>query len=128
MKQKDFSLIHTDEAPAAVGAYSQGLEVDGTYYFSGQIGIDPATMELKRSFAGQLEQVLKNIDALLKASGLTRSNIIKSTVFLTDINNFPVVNDAYKTFFTEPFPVRSCIEASKLPKGALVEIEVTAHN
>ncbi|WP_286842669.1 RidA family protein [Idiomarina sp. UBA4206] len=120
------TIISTDLAPAAVGTYSQGVIVGDTYYFSGQIGIDPATGILADSFGAQLRQTLNNIDGLLKSQHLDRSNIIKTTIFLTDLNNFAAVNEAYKAFFKEPYPARSCVEASALPKGAVVEIEVLA--
>ncbi len=127
MSQSKAKIIETKKAPAAIGAYSQALEVHGTYYFSGQIGIDPGSMELKPTFEGQIDQILENIDALLEASNLDRSNIVKSTIFLTNLDNFGAVNAAYSKYFKDRFPARSCVEASKLPKGALVEIEVIAH-
>jgi 2-iminobutanoate/2-iminopropanoate deaminase len=127
MSQSRAKIIETKKAPAAIGAYSQALEIDGVYYFSGQIGLDPETMELKPTFEGQVDQILKNIDALLEVSNLKRSNIVKSTIFLTDLAKFGVVNAAYTEYFKEKFPARSCVEASSLPKGALVEIEVIAH-
>lgn len=119
-------IVKTDKAPAAVGTYSQGVAVNGTYYFSGQIGIDPATGNLVEGFNGQLKQVMKNIDGLLTSQGLTRESIVKTSIFLTDLNNFAEVNQAYVEFFKEPFPARSTVEVSKLPKGAVVEIEVIA--
>ena len=127
MSQSKANIIETKKAPAAIGAYSQAMEVNGTYYFSGQIGLDPISMELKPTFETQVDQILKNIDALLEASNLVRSNIVKSTIFLTDLANFGVVNAAYTEYFKERFPARSCVEVSTLPKGALVEIEVVAH-
>lgn len=119
-------IVKTDKAPAAVGTYSQGVAVGGTYYFSGQIGIDPATGNLVEGFSAQLKQVMKNIDGLLSSQGLTRESIVKTSIFLTDLNNFAEVNQAYVEFFKEPYPARSTVEVSKLPKGALVEIEVIA--
>jgi 2-iminobutanoate/2-iminopropanoate deaminase len=127
MSQSKAKIIVTKKAPAAIGAYSQAMEINGTFYFSGQIGLDPVSMELKPTFETQVEQILKNIDALLEASNLERSNIVKSTIFLTDLANFGAVNAAYTEYFKERFPARSCVEASNLPKGALVEIEVIAH-
>lgn len=121
------NIIMTEKAPAAIGAYSQGMEINGTYYFSGQIGIEPASMTLSPKFETQLDQILLNIDALLEACNLKRSNIVKSTIFLTDLDNFGAVNAAYTAYFKKQFPARSCVEASNLPKGALVEIEVIAH-
>lgn len=120
------TIIETDLAPAAVGTYSQGVLVGNTFYFSGQIGIDPKTGILADGFGPQLRQILANIDGLLKSQNLTRDNIVKSTIFLTDLNNFTAVNEAYLAFFKAPFPARSCVEASALPKGAVVEIEIIA--
>lgn len=120
------TIIETDLAPAAVGTYSQGVLVKDTYYFSGQIGIDPKTGILADSFGGQLRQTLNNIDGLLKSQNLSRENIIKTTIFLTDLSQFSVVNEAYAAFFKQPYPARSCVEASALPKGAVIEIEVIA--
>ena len=119
-------IVQTDNAPAAVGTYSQGVAVNGTYYFSGQIGIDPKTGNLVEGFIPQMTQVMKNIDGLLSSQGLTREDIIKTSIFLTDLNNFSAVNDAYVEFFKAPYPARSTVEVSKLPKGAVVEIEVIA--
>lgn len=119
-------IVNTDLAPAAVGTYSQGVAVNGTYYFSGQIGIDPKTNVLVEGFNAQLAQVMKNIDGLLTSQGLTRENIVKTSIFLTDLNNFGAVNDAYVEFFKAPYPARSTVEVPKLPKGAVVEIEVIA--
>lgn len=119
-------IVSTDLAPAAVGTYSQGVAVNGTYYFSGQIGIDPKTGELLAGFDAQLNQVMRNIDGLLSSQNLKREDIIKTSIFLTDLGNFGAVNVAYTEFFKAPYPARSTVEVSKLPKGALVEIEVIA--
>ncbi len=120
------NIINTDKAPAAVGTYSQGVEHNGTYYFSGQIGLEPTSMTLKEGFKGQLDQILANIDGLLQACDLTRENIIKTSIFVTDLGNFSLVNEAYTNYFQAPYPARSCVEVPALPKGALVEIEVIA--
>jgi len=114
------------KAPKAVGTYSQAALVGDIYYFSGQIGLDPESMILQDGFQNQLEQVMKNIDACLEGVNLKRTNIFKTTIFLTDLSNFSAVNEAYLKFFQAPFPARSCVEARALPKGALVEIEVLA--
>lgn len=119
-------IVNTDNAPSAVGTYSQGVGVNGTYYFSGQIGIDPKTNQLCESFNSQLNQIMKNIDGLLNSQGLSRSNIIKTSIFLTDLKNFSAVNEAYIQFFKAPYPARSTVEVSALPKEALIEIEVIA--
>ena len=119
-------IIKTDLAPQAVGTYSQGVKFNGVYYFSGQIGIDPKTNEMSKSFEGQLSQIMKNIDGLLKSQDLDRSNILKTTIFLQDLKDFDKVNQTYIEYFKEPYPARSCVQAAKLPKDALVEIEVIA--
>ena len=120
------NIISTDKAPAAVGTYSQGVFHNGVYYFSGQIGLDAKTGELANGFDAQLENVLKNIDGLLTSQGLTRENIIKTTIFMTDLAQFGKVNEAYIKFFTSQYPARSTVQVSALPKGAVVEIEVLA--
>ena len=120
------TIVKTDKAPAAVGTYSQGVVFNGVYYFSGQIGFDSQTGELAATFDAQLENILKNIDGLLESQGLTRNNIIKTTVFLTDLKEFSKVNEAYINFFQAPYPARSCVQVSALPRGAVVEIEVIA--
>ncbi len=122
----DKKIIATDKAPAAVGTYSQGVFHNGVYYFSGQIGLDAKTGEMANGFDAQLETVMKNIDGLLHSQDLTRSHIIKTTVFMTDLAQFGKVNEAYTKFFTAPFPARSTVQVSALPKGAVVEIEVIA--
>ena len=119
-------IVSTDKAPAAVGTYSQGVAVNGTYYFSGQIGLNAQTGNLAEGFQAQLDTVMNNIDGLLNSQDLKRENIVKTSIFLTDLNNFGAVNEAYIAFFKAPYPARSTVEVSKLPKGALVEIEVIA--
>ena len=120
------TIISTPEAPMAIGAYSQGINLNGVCYFSGQLGISPESGELSQGLHSQIEQILKNIDALLKSQKLRRQDVIKTTVFLTDLNDFAQINEAYQGYFSEPYPARSCVEVSALPKKALVEIEVIA--
>lgn len=120
------NIISTELAPAAVGTYSQGVEYNGTYFFSGQIGLNPKTGEMPTDFEGQVKQIMSNIDGLLQACSITREHIIKTSIFVTDLGNFSKVNEAYIEYFSEPYPARSCIEVPALPKGALVEIEVIA--
>ncbi|MCB9091815.1 MAG: RidA family protein [Halobacteriovoraceae bacterium] len=120
------NVINNTNAPQAVGTYSQGVEYNGVYYFSGQIGINPDSGELEKTFDDQLQRVMKNIDALLEGTNLKRENILKTTIFLTDLANFSLVNEAYIGFFKEPYPARSCVQVPALPKGALIEIEVIA--
>lgn len=120
------NIISTDLAPAAVGTYSQGVEHNGVFYFSGQIGIDPKTSLLAEGFDEQIKQIMKNIDGLLESCSITRSHIIKTSIFVTDLAEFSKVNAAYVEFFSEPYPARSCVQVPALPKGAVVEIEVIA--
>ena len=121
------TIVRTDRAPAAIGPYSQGVRVGNLFFFSGVIPLDPDTGALVGADAAeQTAQVLQNIRALLASQGLSPQNVVKTTVFLTDIAAFGAVNDVYATLFeTEP-PARSCVEVSALPKGALVEIECVA--
>ena len=121
------NIIRTEKAPSAVGTYSQGVEVGGIYHFSGQIGLEPDSMKIKEGFEEQLQQILQNMDGLLESQSLKRENIIKTTIFLTDLGQFAKVNTAYERYFTAPYPARSCMEISALPKGAQVEIEFMAH-
>lgn len=119
--------INTKNAPAAIGPYSQAIEVNGFVYTSGQLPIDPATGE----FAGsdiklQAEQSLKNVKAILEEAGLTMKNVVKTTVFLADMADFAAMNEVYSTYFSEPYPARSAVAVKTLPKGALVEIECVA--
>lgn len=121
------NIIATELAPAAVGTYSQGVQVNNTFYFSGQIGLNPKTMEMQSGFQNQIDQIFANIDGLLKSQNLERTNIVKTTVFVTDLQNFSLVNDGFNKFFKPPYPARSTVQVSKLPKDGLVEIEVIAH-
>ncbi len=120
-------IIATQNAPAAIGPYSQAIEVNGTIYASGQIPIDPATGEfVSGGIKEQTEQVFKNIKAILSEAGLTTDNIVKTTVLLADIADFGTMNEVYSTQFNGTFPARSAFAVKDLPKGALVEIEVIA--
>lgn len=121
------TTIHTDKAPAAVGPYAQGRKAGPFTFLSGQIAIDPATGAIPEAISAQAEQVMKNIAALLAASGAAFDDIIKTTIFLTDLSSFGKVNDIYASFFTGALPARSCVEVSALPKGALVEIECVVY-
>ncbi|WFA07768.1 RidA family protein [Tissierella sp. Yu-01] len=122
------NVILTQEAPAAIGPYSQAIEANGMIYTSGQLPIDPATGEMPKDVEAQAEQSLKNVFAILKEAGVDGSNVIKTTVFIKDMGDFPKINKVYETFFTESYPARSCVEVARLPKDALVEIEVIASN
>ena len=118
--------IHTENAPAAVGPYSQAIEINGMVYTSGQIALDPATGELVgTTIEEQAEQVMKNLVAVLEAAGTKPENAVKTLCFLTDINDFAAFNEVYAKYFTEK-PARSCVGINSLPKGALCEVEVIA--
>ncbi|MDP4180920.1 MAG: RidA family protein [Bacillota bacterium] len=120
-------IITTDKAPKAIGPYSQAVRVGELIYTSGQIPIDPATGEIvSDQIEAQTKQVLENLKAVLNEAGSSLDNVIKTTVFITDMNNFAIVNNIYGQYFKDPFPARSCVEVSKLPKNVLVEIEVVA--
>lgn len=119
--------INTKNAPAAIGPYSQAIEVNGFVYTSGQLPIDPATGEFAGSnIKSQAEQSLKNVKAILEEAGLTMKNVVKTTVFLADMADFAAMNEVYSTYFSEPYPARSAVAVKTLPKGALVEIECVA--
>lgn len=121
-------IIATQTAPAAVGPYSQAVVAGNLMFCSGQIALDPATGSMVgASPAEQTEQVLKNVSALLAAEGLSLTDVVKATVFATDMGAFPAVNEVYARFFTSEPPARSFVEVSALPKNALVEIEVIAY-
>ncbi|SDO51053.1 RidA family protein [Alkalicoccus daliensis] len=119
-------IIHTNMAPEAIGPYSQAVEVNGFVYTSGQIGLDPETGEMTKGVEAQAHQVMKNVSSILKAAGLDNSKIVKAMIFLQDMEDFSLVNDIYASYLTEPYPARSAVEISKMPKGALVEVEVIA--
>ena len=119
-------IINAENAPAAVGPYCHAVEAGDFVFTSGQIGLDPNTQELAEGIEAQTKQVLENLKAVLKAAGLTLSDVIKTTVFLDDVSDFGVVNEIYETYFNDSKPARSCVEAGALPKGALSEIEVIA--
>jgi 2-iminobutanoate/2-iminopropanoate deaminase len=119
--------IETADAPAALGPYSQAIKANGFLFASGQIAIDPKTGQMSAvDIVAQTKQVMENIRAILSASGLTFENVVKTTIFLTDMADFNRVNDIYKAYFEVDPPARSTVQAAALPKGAKVEIEVIA--
>lgn len=118
------AIISTDKAPAAIGTYSQAVKANNTVYLSGQIGLDPATMEMvEGGFEAQVEQVFKNLAAVCEAAGGDLSSIVKLNIFLTDLSNFAAVNEAMARHMSEPYPARAAIGVSELPKGAVVEMD-----
>lgn len=120
-------IISTDKAPAAIGPYSQAVQIDGVLYTSGQIAINPQTGNLAGStIEEQTKQVMKNLQNILDAAGYTWGDVVKTTVFITDMSSFGSVNQIYGECFSANPPARSCVEVKSLPKGALVEIEVIA--
>jgi len=120
-------IIATDKAPKAIGPYSQGVKAGGLVFFSGQIPLDPATGEIAgKDIKEQTERVMENIAALLAAAGLDFRDVVKSTIYLTDLADFGVVNEIYGRSFPEAQPARSTIEVKGLPRGAGVEIELVA--
>lgn len=118
--------ISAQNAPAAIGPYCHAKLVGGLLFTSGQLGLDPATGELTRGIEGQTKQSLENIGAVLTAAGMSYGDVVKTTVFLANIEDFGVVNAIYASYFSEEPPARSCVAVKTLPKNALVEIEVVA--
>ena len=120
-------VIRTTKAPSAIGPYSQAIQVGNIIYTSGQIPIDPATGSfVEGGIKEQTRQSLLNVKAILEEAGLTMGNVVKTTVFMADMNDFAYMNAVYAEFFAEPYPARSAVAVKTLPKGALVEIEVVA--
>lgn len=120
------TVISTDKAPAAIGPYSQGIKACSLIITSGQLPIDPATGAFPETIEEQTRQSLENCKAVLAAGGASMENVIKTTVFLSDMNNFAAMNGVYATFFEGACPARSAVEVARLPKDALVEIECIA--
>ena len=119
-------IIETENAPKAIGTYSQAVKVNGFLFISGQIPLDPSTMELVEGIENQINQVFENINQILKADGMDFSNVVKLSVLLEDLSNFEKVNEIMANIFSKPYPARAAYEVSKLPKGSSVEIETIA--
>ncbi|MCY9863695.1 RidA family protein [Vibrio coralliirubri] len=120
-------IVFSTQAPAAVGPFSQAIKSNGMLYLSGQLPLDPETMKFSASnVTGQAEQIFRNISSVIAEAGCEKESIIKTTVFLSDMNNFAEFNAAYSEFFGEHKPARSCVEVARLPLDALVEIELIA--
>lgn len=120
-------IISTANAPQAIGPYSQAIEANGTLYISGQISLDPQTMEfVSNDVEAQTHQCLKNIQAILSEAGYTLENVVKCGIFLADMNDFTVVNDVYAQYFSNHKPARACVQVARLPRDAKIEIEAIA--
>ena len=118
--------VYTQNAPAALGPYSQAIDLGDVVFTSGQIPVDPATGKIPEGVTAQAEQSLRNVQAILEAAGTSMDKVIKTTVFISDMNTFVDINAVYATFFTEPYPARSCVEVARLPKDVMLEVEAIA--
>ncbi len=116
-------VIHTENAPAAIGTYSQAILVDNTLYLSGQIGLDPYSMELVEGFEAQVRRVFDNVKAVCEAAGGSLNDIVKLNIFLIDLSHFQLVNQIMGEYFAQPYPARAALGVASLPKGALVEMD-----
>jgi len=116
-------IIHTADAPQAIGTYSQAVKVNDTVYLSGQIGLDPQTMQLVEGIENQVHRVFKNLVAVAEAAGGSLQDVVKLNIFLTDLGNFALVNTVMAEYFKEPYPARAAVGVATLPKGALVEAD-----
>ena len=119
-------VVSTANAPAAIGPYSQAIDLGSMVFVSGQIPVDPATGTMADTVEEQAAQSLANLKAILAQAGLTMSNVVKTVIFLADINDFAAVNAVYAQAFTAPYPARSCVQVTAIPKGAKLEIECIA--
>ena len=120
------NVIRTDKAPAAIGPYSQAIEVNNMVFTSGVIPVDPATGNIPEGSQAQAEQAFKNLSNLLEAAGTSTANVIKTTVFIKEMNDFGAINEVYAKYFPEPYPSRSCVEVARLPKEVMLEVEAIA--
>ncbi|HZV98062.1 MAG TPA: RidA family protein [Methylophilaceae bacterium] len=116
-------IIHTDGAPQAIGTYSQAVKVNGTVYLSGQIGLDPATMQMVEGIEKQVHRVFKNLAAVAEAAGGSLADVAKLNIFLTDLAHFALVNTIMAEYFPQPYPARAAVGVASLPRGALVEAD-----
>ena len=119
-------VISTEKAPAAIGPYSQAIEVNGMVYTSGVIPVIPETGEIPEGSAAQAKQALENLSNLLEAAGSSLSKVVKTTVFIKEMDDFGAINEVYQTFFEGDYPARSCVEVARLPKDVMIEIEAVA--
>jgi len=116
-------IIHTDDAPQAIGTYSQAVKVNDTVYLSGQIGLDPVSMQLVEGIENQVHRVFKNLAAVAQAAGGSLGDVVKLNVFLTDLSNFALVNTIMTEYLSQPYPARAAVGVASLPRGALVEAD-----
>ena len=119
-------VIKTNMAPGAIGPYSQGIDLGNMIFFSGQIPLDPLTGEMPEGIEKQTMRALENVQGLLESQGLDFSHVVKTTVYLNSMDDFTVMNNIYAQYFIEPYPARSAVEVARLPKDALIEVEVIA--
>ncbi|MGE5494970.1 MAG: RidA family protein [Burkholderiales bacterium] len=122
----ELKLINTDEAPKAIGPYSQGIKTGDLVFTSGQIPVNPVDGTVPEGIERQARQALENLKAVLAAAGAELSDVIKTTVYIKDLSGFARVNEIYAEYFSEPYPARSCVEVSRLPKDVFIEIEAIA--
>ncbi len=120
-------IIHTDDAPKAIGTYSQAVRVGNTVYCSGQIGLDPKTMQMVEGIDAQIRRVLDNLKAVAEAADGTLNDAVRFTVYLTDLKHFARVNEIMATYLKEPYPARAAVGVASLPRDALVEIDTILH-
>jgi len=120
-------IIHTDAAPKAIGTYSQAVRCGATVYLAGQIGLDPATMEMVAGIGPQVDRVFRNLQAVARAAGGDLKDVVKLTVFLTDLGHFALVNETMARYFSPPYPARAAVGVASLPRGALVEMDAVMH-
>ncbi len=118
--------ITTNNAPAAIGPYSQAIETGNTIYTSGVIPVEPSTGDIPEGAKAQADQALKNLSNLLKAAGVTMDHVVKTTVFIKNMEDFSTINEVYAAYFKQNYPARSCVEVARLPKDVLIEIEAVA--
>lgn len=119
-------IVNTEKAPAAIGPYSQAIKANGFVFVSGQLPVNPADGSIPSDVEAQAKQSLENVVAILASEGLTADDVIKTTVFIKNMNDFAAINGVYAQYFTKDFPARACVEVARLPKDALVEVEAIA--
>lgn len=120
------TIVNTDKAPAAIGPYSQAIKANGLLFVSGQLPVNPADGTIPAKVEDQAKQSLENVVAILASAGLSADDVVKTTVFIKNMNDFAAVNAVYAQYFTKEFPARACVEVARLPKDALVEVEAIA--